>query len=202
MLLHTDADAAGKTQKPGLALPKRRKRRMLSYRLSHHRLCRHQCQLRSCQTRMCLWSWRRRLGCQCWAEMRRRLEFGMRRRVGWPREQPQGAAAETLASTHEGTLLLRALASPAAETMIRIPGKAEWRQCCVLHCDGWLIRSSHMSRNQRLRGGLKQRRLIDGCGCYPPFCCGSLRRLRRLMRMRRLPVPEKENQTHRGGPCP
>ena len=42
-----------------------------------------------------------------------------------------GAAAEILASTHEGTLLLRALASPAAETMIRIPARqlTEWRQC-------------------------------------------------------------------------
>ena len=44
----------------------------------------------------------------------------------------QGAAAEILASTHEGTLLLRALASPAAETMIRIPGKAADRVASVL----------------------------------------------------------------------
>ena len=44
----------------------------------------------------------------------------------------QGAAAEILASTHEGALLLRALASPAAETMIRIPGKAADRVASVL----------------------------------------------------------------------
>ena len=43
----------------------------------------------------------------------------------------QGAAAEILASTHEGTLLLRAMASPAAETMMRIPGKAADRVASV-----------------------------------------------------------------------
>ena len=104
----------------------------------------------------------------------------------------QGAAAEILASTHEGALLLRALASPVAETLIRILGKAADRVASVL-C-GALRRAvdSQLAyvKKPTVAEVLKPRRLIDGCGCYPPFCCESLRRVRRLMRMRRLPVPE------------
>ena len=48
--------------------------------------------------------------------------------LGWPR----GAVAEIVASAHEGALLLRALASPATETMIHIPGKAADRVASVL----------------------------------------------------------------------
>ena len=45
MLSHIDVDAAGKTRRPRLALPKRRKHKMLSYRLSHHRLYLLLCQM-------------------------------------------------------------------------------------------------------------------------------------------------------------
>ena len=40
------------------------------------------------------------------------------------RGSANGTATELLERTAEGALLLRALASPATETMIRIPGKA------------------------------------------------------------------------------
>ena len=108
----------------------------------------------------------------------------------------QGAAAEILASTHEGALLLRALASPAAETMIRIPGKAaDWVASVLCGALRRAIDSQLACVKKPTVCGtlLKPRRLIDGCGCYPPFHCESLSRVRRLMRMRRLPVPEKEN---------
>ena len=48
MLSHIDVDAAGRTLRPRLALPKRRKHKMLPYRLSHHRLYLLLCQMRPC----------------------------------------------------------------------------------------------------------------------------------------------------------
>ena len=130
MLSHTDADAAGKTQRREPALPKRRKLRMLSYRLSQHRQCRHLCQVRSYQTRI-----HRGNGGASWgANAGDETEVGVGNEAeGRPAQgAAQGAAAEILASTHEGTLLLRALARPAAETMNLIPGKAADRVAPVL----------------------------------------------------------------------
>ena len=64
--------------------------------------------------------------CQAWSEE----ADGIQDAAG--RGSTQGTATELLERTTEGALLLRALASPATETMIRIPGKAADRVATVL----------------------------------------------------------------------